>query len=90
MQWVLRQRKPTEGLSLPSWKVSGIMDPFKILRESTLDNNQVIRSYLVKECELIRNKPLEEIKRPFVFPGFTKTESALPLSAFVSSLVQWD
>lgn len=47
-------------------KVSGIIGPFTVLRE-TLNNNQVMRSYLVKGCELIRNKLLKEIKRPFFF-----------------------
>lgn len=47
-------------------KVSGIIGPFTVLRE-ILNNNQVMRSYLVKECELIRNKLLKEIKRPFFF-----------------------
>lgn len=56
-------------------KVSGIIGPFTVLRE-ILNNNQVMRSYLVKECELIRNKLLKEIKRPFFFfSGFTKIES---------------
>lgn len=50
---------------LPLWKVSGVLGPVK--EESTLEDNQVIRSCLVKECELIRNKSLEEIERPFIF-----------------------
>lgn len=32
-----------------------------------LDNNQVVRSYLVKESKLIKNKSLEEINRPLIF-----------------------
>lgn len=61
-----------EWLNLPSWKVSGIIGAFIVLRE-ILNNNQVMRSYLVKECELIRNKLLKEIKRPFFFPALQKS-----------------
>lgn len=88
-EWMLRQRKPIEWLNLPSWKVSGIIGAFIVLRE-ILNNNQVMRSYLVKECELIRNKLLKEIKRPFFFPSFTKIESICLPQTYVSSPVLWD
>lgn len=55
-----------------------------------MDNNRVIRSYLVKECELIRNKPLEEIKRLVIFFWGYKNPiyvASLSLSCFT---VRWD
>lgn len=61
-------------------KVSGIIGPFTVLRE-ILNNNQVMRSYLVKECELIRNKLLKEIKRPFFFFFFRLYKNRIYLSS---------
>lgn len=37
-----------------------------------MDNNRVVRHYLIKECEMIRNKSVEDMKRPSIFSWLYK------------------